>query len=133
MDRRLIIIGLFLLCGTINFILGPSPWINFPATTYTIFVAYSLTGFTIGGTCQLNVPEIMAGLNSDKFSLKQKKQLSEKAASLGTLVMGMSFTIAPIVAGALYDSGGWIFTTDTSAFMALILAATYGIIVILGY
>jgi hypothetical protein len=47
--------------------------------------------------------------------------------------MGASYTIAPIVAGALYDSGGWVFTTDTSAFMALILAATYGIIVLFGY
>jgi hypothetical protein len=133
MDRRLIIIGLFFVCGVINFILGPSPWINFPATTYTIFISYSLTGLTVGGINQLTIPEIMAGLNSDTFSLRQKKQLSEKAASLGTLVMGVSYVFAPIVAGALYDSGGWTYTTDTSAFMALILAATYGIIVLLGH
>jgi MFS family permease len=87
----------------------------------------------MGGICQITIPEIMAGLNSDTFSFKQKKQLSEKAASLGTLGMGLSYIFAPIVAGALNDSGGWIFTTDTSAWIALSLATSYGIIVLLGY
>jgi hypothetical protein len=107
MDRRLIIVGLFFLGGVINFILGPSPWLNIPATIYTIIISFSLTGLLIGGVCQLIIPEIMAGLNSDSFSLKQKKQLSEKAASLGTLSMGVSLMFAPIVAGSLYDTGGW--------------------------
>jgi MFS family permease len=74
----------------------------------------------------------MAGLNSDKFSFAQKKQLSEKAASLATLVLGLGMGFAPIVAGALHDSGGWILTTNTSAYIALILTVIYAIIVLLG-
>ena len=62
-DRRLVIIGIYFFCGVANFILGPSPWLNFPESPYIILIGFSINGFLLGGISTLAVPEIMAGVN----------------------------------------------------------------------
>jgi len=54
-------------------------------------------------------------------------------ASLFSISLGIGMSIAPIVAGVLYDYGEWLFTTEISAYASLFLAAIYGLLVLIGY
>jgi len=47
--------------------------------------------------------------------------------------LGLSCILAPIWAGALYDFGGWNFTTDTLAVQGFGLAAVYSLVILAGY
>ena len=59
--------------------------------------------------------------------------MNEKAATLFSVGLGVGYTMAPIVAGALYDYKKWHFTSDIMAVWALGLSAIYGILIIVGY
>jgi len=54
-----------------------------------------------------------------------KKELADKASSLQSLFWAIGAFLSPIISGALYDSKGFIFTTDCMAAVVLVFACVY--------
>ena len=70
-DRRLVIVGAYILNGIANFVTGPSVWFNMPDELYIVLIGQGILGFAIGAAFATVVPEIKAGIDSENFTKRQ--------------------------------------------------------------
>jgi predicted MFS family arabinose efflux permease len=70
-DRRLVIVGVYILNGIANFVTGPSIWFNMPDKLYIVMIGQAILGFAIGAAFATTVPEIKAGIDAKNFTKRQ--------------------------------------------------------------
>ena len=108
-DRRILLIIFLYLTVISDFMTGPSAFLSFPVEIWLVMVGLGVLGIATGGVFVPIVPELIAGVvgENKEISPATLHKIKDKASALNGTGLGSGFIIAPILGGALVDSGGF--------------------------